>query len=58
MDVNALLAILRELVNEEPQDALDCRNILDELKCNFKDLDEWLSNNGFLPRDWDRNADA
>lgn len=52
MDPNALLAQLRELCKEMPDDALDAIAMLNAFQVGFDSLDGWLSRGGFLPRAW------
>lgn len=44
MDPNSTLALLRSLRASE--------STADEVIAAFDELDEWLSNGGFLPDDW------
>ena len=51
MDPDALLARLRLLaLSAEKSRNDDVRGLAE----GFKDLDEWLSRGGFVPRDWSR----
>lgn len=54
MDPNATLENIRQLyrlVQSSPEDALDFG---DELAEAVQNLDEWLTNGGFLPAEWER----
>lgn len=54
MDPNATLAEIRELI--ETENTLKDGQYTDDIIERFEALDEWLSKGGFLPADWDNNA--
>ncbi|MFJ9365307.1 hypothetical protein ACIRRA_12930 [Nocardia sp. NPDC101769] len=60
MDPNTALAEIRELIKQYNEigvwDVHDLRgvvNILIELTDHFHGLDQWLSQGGFLPKEWE-----
>jgi len=55
MDPNQALADAREayaLVNRTEDDAEDHLQALEDLAEAFRALDEWISQGGFLPSEW------
>ena len=57
MDPNETLKLIREAVSRVQASRswdMDCAELGDRLANLVEDLDEWLSNGGFLPSEWSK----
>lgn len=51
MDPNEILRHIREL-SQQAAEGIDVHRSERMIRWNFKELDNWLSNGGFLPAEW------
>lgn len=60
MDPDATLEELRNLLDEAEENPCCSRTVVDISRISelFCSLDNWLSNSGFLPRDWQQHVVA